>query len=350
MKAITMMRSSTSSWPSAAKTARSIRTASGANLFTRAMSFSLGLEEKRPRMPRGLTSSEIRSRTTSIIGIHTGGKIAGHRAGDGDEPRLELLLHRRDLRPLKDGVVGLRPPPREPLEVSCGVGAAGREREHGVLREDAHQSAERLRREVVRRLGLVRHGVALYLTGKTPKAGNLAISRGRVEAPAVQRAAFAILLAVAPTLGCLQLTPNDPDAGSTPITSTTTGDSATVAPAVGQGCATDPDTKATLCTSTSLCPGLTVDQDQFPACGFVINGSVLDLECSCSGELCPMGAPTSCAAAAASLENGSALGVCTQVASDRCTGGPMATTNPNCDKTCESQCGGNPDCIQLCGC
>lgn len=122
----------------------------------------------------------------------------------------------------------------------------------------------------------------------------------------------------------------------------------------GTGCATDPTSGVTLCEAIAQCPGLVVDQGAFPGCGFRMQAaSTYDLECACGDVLCPIGAATSCADAAQLLDQAqSSLSVCQEASSGTCMpltaggGGSQGT----CDKACESQCAGDPNCIQMCGC
>jgi hypothetical protein len=160
--------------------------------------------------------------------------------------------------------------------------------------------------------------------------------------------AYGILIA-----GCAMPTLGSSDAGTASTSST--GDASTASPAAtGAGCATDPTSGVTLCTAISLCPSVTVDSDQYPDCGFRIQGTVLDLECVCSGSVCPIGVPTTCADAQQLLQEQSELAVCTQVSEGRCTGGQVGPTsdagNGGCDPTCSSMCAGEPGCIVACGC
>jgi hypothetical protein len=110
----------------------------------------------------------------------------------------------------------------------------------------------------------------------------------------------------------------------------------------------------TLCTAISTCPGISVDHDVYPDCGFRIQGTVLDLECLCSGSICPIGVPATCAQAQQLLAQQTQVAVCTQVSEDRCTGvsgGPTSDAGGGgCDQTCASQCAGDPGCIKICGC
>jgi len=110
----------------------------------------------------------------------------------------------------------------------------------------------------------------------------------------------------------------DDSTDTTTTTTTTTEDGG--AP-TGSGCSADPDTGITLCTGISTCPGLTVDQDLFPGCGFRIHDAadVIDLECACYGQICPIGIATTCDQATALMQNQSQYTVCLQVNEGRCT-------------------------------
>lgn len=142
-------------------------------------------------------------------------------------------------------------------------------------------------------------------------------------------------------------------------TSTSSGSSTGGAAASGQGsnCGTDPETGVTLCLGNSVCPGLTIDTEVFPDCGFRVNGSAVDIECSCSGMICPLGA-SSCADAQAKLANSNYGVVCSQVSAGTCAQGtPTGTTSTStsggggsCDTTCRDECAGEPTCIVACGC
>jgi hypothetical protein len=122
----------------------------------------------------------------------------------------------------------------------------------------------------------------------------------------------------------------------------------------GTNCATDPASGVTLCEGIAQCPGLLVDQGAFPGCGFRMNAaSAYDLECDCGGLLCPVGAATSCNDAVQLLDQAqSSLAVCEQANSGTCMplAGGGGGSQGTCDKTCESQCAGDPNCIQMCGC
>jgi hypothetical protein len=113
----------------------------------------------------------------------------------------------------------------------------------------------------------------------------------------------------------------------------------------------------TLCAAIDTCPGVAVDRGAYPDCGFRMGAAgVLDLECFCSDQLCPVGVASSCQQAAALLDGQSELTVCQQVSEERCVplgGGADAGGTGGggtCDPTCRDGCGGDPSCLQLCGC
>jgi len=89
----------------------------------------------------------------------------------------------------------------------------------------------------------------------------------------------------------------------------------------GIACGVDPDTGVTLCSGISTCPGVTVDPDLFPGCGFRINDAadVIDIECACYGQICPVGVASTCAQATALMQDQSQYTVCMQVDQGRCT-------------------------------
>ena len=119
----------------------------------------------------------------------------------------------------------------------------------------------------------------------------------------------------------------------------------------GINCGNDPQTGQELCLGLSSCPGLVVNQNTFPGCGFrPTGGATIDLECACSGFICPLGTATTCAQAKSLLAGQTYAGVCVQVSEGRCTSAARPSPPSSCDKTCASQCGGDPTCLQGCGC
>lgn len=89
----------------------------------------------------------------------------------------------------------------------------------------------------------------------------------------------------------------------------------------GIECGPDPDTGVVLCVGISSCPGLSVDQDLYPGCGFRVHDGtgVLDLECACYGQICPIGVASTCDQAAALMQDQSQYTVCMQIDEGRCT-------------------------------
>jgi hypothetical protein len=132
------------------------------------------------------------------------------------------------------------------------------------------------------------------------------------------------LVALVPLTACLQLSTGDGTGGGS-------GDPASGAPAGsatsskgatrGTGCTTDPDTGAVLCAAIDNCPGLVLDTDVMNGCGFRLHAATtIDLECSCSGALCPLGVAKSCAAAQDLLaQQVSSLVVCEELNEGVCT-------------------------------
>jgi hypothetical protein len=122
----------------------------------------------------------------------------------------------------------------------------------------------------------------------------------------------------------------------------------------GSGCALDPVSGVALCQSTSLCPGLAVDQDALPGCGFRIPNTSMELVCVCDDYLCPVGTSLSCAQAKQLLAGQSALAVCTQLSEGRCASragsASPAVSSSSCDRSCADSCVGAPACLGLCGC
>jgi hypothetical protein len=165
-----------------------------------------------------------------------------------------------------------------------------------------------------------------------------------------------VSLLVLPQLACLQQVSTgtgttDPTATPSAPPSSTAGG----AVPTGSACVADPATQVTLCEETSLCPGVVVDPGALPNCGFQLHaGSVLDLECLCGDAMCPIGVPQTCAQASQLLVSQSSVVVCQQVSNGSCIDlvAPSADAgaSSSCDKQCETECAGEPNCIQLCGC
>jgi hypothetical protein len=160
----------------------------------------------------------------------------------------------------------------------------------------------------------------------------------------------AALAAAAPMPAC-QLPQGDSDAGADAA-----ADGIAVSPdPIGADCtAVAPAT--TLCAAISLCPNFLLDATLFPHCGFRMHGAVLDLECWCDGNLCPIGVPATCDQIPGLLDGQTEDTVCVQVNEGRCTNlagsssSSGAGSGSSCDKDCQAACGGVPSCVQQCGC
>jgi len=96
------------------------------------------------------------------------------------------------------------------------------------------------------------------------------------------------------------------------------GDGAAPDSATGGNCTIQTSSGVMLCEQLSLCPKLTVNQNSFAGCGFLVSGKALDLECECSGYLCSAGA-TSCASAGEILSTLNANVVCGQLGDGGCS-------------------------------
>lgn len=125
--------------------------------------------------------------------------------------------------------------------------------------------------------------------------------------------------------------------------------------AKGVYCTVTTTNGSTLCQGTSECPTAPVSPSTWMGCGYLISGNTLNLECECSGFLCPIGTATSCAEARALLQDQTLATVCGATAQGTCVNEMFAsdasTTSPNCDQGCLSMCpSGDMTCIQYCGC
>lgn len=137
------------------------------------------------------------------------------------------------------------------------------------------------------------------------------------------------LVVAAPLSGCLQIglpglpgaTDDDPvhDAGRA-SDGAVAGDVKTgdVDAGVDRGCVVDPLSHATLCRAIAICPGLAIDPDRFPDCGFRTGSGLIDIECVCDDYLCPLGTTLTCAQARDLLASQFQLLACTQVSEGRC--------------------------------
>ena len=137
-------------------------------------------------------------------------------------------------------------------------------------------------------------------------------------------ASVLVSLAVCSCMGFTITPSTDDTSSSTPgdgtdaTTSTSEGGTSSV---TGVNCGADPDTGVVLCLGISSCPGVSVDPDLYPGCGFRVHDAsdVLDLECACYGLICPIGIASSCDAATALMQDQSQYTVCMQVDEGRCT-------------------------------
>jgi hypothetical protein len=168
----------------------------------------------------------------------------------------------------------------------------------------------------------------------------------------VVRSALLCLALLVPS-ACLELTLDPANSGSSATSASSPADAGDAARAVsGTGCAVDSVSNVTLCTSIDPCPGVVIDHDVYPDCGFRVPALSIDVLCVCGDSLCSMGTALSCAQIQAMLTQGSELAVCTQENEGRCAArGPVKpASSGSCDRTCASECAGNPGCFRLCGC
>jgi hypothetical protein len=170
-------------------------------------------------------------------------------------------------------------------------------------------------------------------------------------------ATISLSLAVT-TAGCINELGTDVDNTNTSSSASTSDDASTGA-ASGTGCGTDPTTGVTLCTGITECSSITVDQSALGGCGFRIHSGsgVIDLECLCGTQLCPIGVPDTCAEASSLLGGQTSLVVCEEASEGKCVqegeeAGTTSTTGTpsTCNQQCVVSCGAEPDCQQLCGC
>ena len=117
---------------------------------------------------------------------------------------------------------------------------------------------------------------------------------------------------------------------------------------VDRGCVVDPLSHATLCRGIALCPGLAIDPDRFPDCGFRTGAGLIDIECVCDNYLCPLGTTLTCAQARDLLASQFQIFACTQVSEGRCA--PRRIGATSCDEMCWAACADAPGCQRDCGC
>jgi len=158
-----------------------------------------------------------------------------------------------------------------------------------------------------------------------------------------------LLLAGFGSVSCLQIgTGDSADAAPPPPQM---GDASDVVPR-GLDCVVEPVSGTSLCTRISLCPGVAIDHDAFPNCGFRASSGSLEVDCLCGDFLCPIGTAIRCDQVPRLLAGQSEGLVCTQVSEGRCASlSPSASRDSgSCDRSCLSTCGGDPGCTVLCGC
>jgi len=172
----------------------------------------------------------------------------------------------------------------------------------------------------------------------------------------VPLAIAAVPLAVA---GCIQVGTDVADTSD----AESSDDASTASGASGTGCTQDPTTGITLCTGLSECSSIAIDQSALAGCGFRVHAgsALIDLECLCGTDLCPIGVPDTCAQASTLLSGLTSLVVCEQDSEGKCvqeeaaeagtsTGSGTTSTTSTCNNQCLVSCGAAPDCQQLCGC
>lgn len=163
--------------------------------------------------------------------------------------------------------------------------------------------------------------------------------------------------------GCIQDLGTDVANTDTSSSASTSDDASSGTGASGTGCSQDPTTGITLCTGLSECSSITIDQSALGGCGFRVHAgsALIDLECLCGTDLCPIGVPDTCAQASTLLSGLTSLVVCEQDSQGKCvqeeaaeagasTGSGTTGTTGTCNNQCLVSCGAEPDCQQLCGC
>lgn len=118
---------------------------------------------------------------------------------------------------------------------------------------------------------------------------------------------------------------------------------------IGLDCTRDEITGVELCAALTACPGVVVERDRFPHCGFRNRADQIDLVCACDNFVCSMGLASTCQQAKELLATQSELMVCMQMHEGRCLEvGTPQPSDPKCDPVCLSECAGAPSCYQLC--
>jgi hypothetical protein len=163
----------------------------------------------------------------------------------------------------------------------------------------------------------------------------------------VSAGAFVGFLALAFSAACSSPTKESPAVADAGEDAAPPVSSAPEAPS-GSYCTSVSETYST-CEFVSLCPGLMIDPNQFPQCGYAVHGDVIDPECLCYGEMCPMGAPATCADMANILASTTVATVCAEYTGGHCQSlGGQGATSP-CQQ-CQINCHNVVSCLQNCGC
>ncbi|MGO8991873.1 MAG: hypothetical protein ACLQVI_00995 [Polyangiaceae bacterium] len=135
----------------------------------------------------------------------------------------------------------------------------------------------------------------------------------------------------------------DAGSASTPASSTHPGPTGSVCTAITE--------TYNVCADLSTCPGVIIDPNTFPQCGYAVHGDVIDPECLCYGSMCPMGVPQTCADMQAILSSGTTVDIiCEQQATGKCLNVGGGTPAPTTCQVCQNNCGNDPACLQNCGC
>ena len=95
-------------------------------------------------------------------------------------------------------------------------------------------------------------------------------------------------------------------------------------------CGIESTTGATLCRAIGACTDTALDPDQFPHCGFRLNGNKTELACACVGSLCTVAPEITCASARDFLASTTELSACANVSEGKCQAAkpttPLTTT------------------------
>jgi len=152
-------------------------------------------------------------------------------------------------------------------------------------------------------------------------------------------------------VSCLQIGTGDSADAAPPPGVSSTRDAGNVTPP-GFDCVVDPVSGVSLCTQIALCPGVAIDHDAFPNCGFRASSGSPEVDCVCGDFLCPVGTAIRCDQVVRLLAGQSEGLVCTQVSEGRCAPRSPSSSRDggSCDRSCLSICAGDPGCTILCGC